>query len=138
MNVLFTGTEENEEVQLLPVNDQLAPAKFDERVLGQESEESLLMPDEEFQQFVVVNVAGSDEQELGRALAEFVRDFKVRVLGDQHASVLVRQGQQEWIGGAVLLGEIERVNDIVPALPEPERKPARQLGIDQELHAARG
>jgi hypothetical protein len=35
-----------EEVQLLPVNDHLAPAQFDELVLGQEAEESLLMPDE--------------------------------------------------------------------------------------------
>ena len=39
-------TEIIEEVQLLPVNDHLAPAQFDELVLGQEAEESLLMPDE--------------------------------------------------------------------------------------------
>ena len=55
-----------EEVPVLLVNDQLASAQFDERVLGQEAEESLLVPDEEFQQFIIVNVAGGDEQELGR------------------------------------------------------------------------
>ena len=127
-----------EEVPVLLVNDQLASAQFDERVLGQEAEESLLVPDEEFQQFIIVNVAGGDEQKLGRTLAEFVSNFEVRVFGDQHASFLVRQGQQGWIGGAVLLAEIERVDDVMPALLEPEREPARQLGIDQELHAARG
>ena len=38
----------------------------------------------------------------------------------------------------VLFGEIERGDDVMPALLEPERESARQLGIDQELHAARG
>jgi hypothetical protein len=61
VNVLLTRTEEIEEVQGLPVNDQLAPAQFDERALGQETEESFLVPDEELQQFIVVNVAGGDE-----------------------------------------------------------------------------
>ena len=70
--------------------------------------------------------------------AKFERDLAVGVFGDEHAIVLVRQGQQEWIGRAVLLVEIERMDDVMPALPEPERKPARQLGINQELHAARG
>lgn len=46
--------------------------------------------------------------------------------------------QQEWIGRAVLFGEIERVDDVMPALPEPESESARRLGIDLELHAARG
>ena len=73
-----------------------------------------------------------------RTLAEFVCDFKVGVLGYQDASVLVRQGQQEWIGRAVLLGEIKCVDDVMPALLKPERKPTRQLGIDQKVHAARG
>jgi hypothetical protein len=45
-NVLLARTEAIEEVQLLPVNDHLVPAQFDELVLGQEAEESLLMPDE--------------------------------------------------------------------------------------------
>jgi hypothetical protein len=45
-NALLARTEVIEEVQLLPVNDHLAPAQFDELVLGQEAEESLLMPDE--------------------------------------------------------------------------------------------
>jgi hypothetical protein len=39
---LFARTEVIEEVRLLPVNDHLAPAQFDELVLGQEAEESLL------------------------------------------------------------------------------------------------
>ena len=46
VNVLLTRTEEIEETQVLLVNDQLAPAQFDELVLGQEAEEGLLMPDE--------------------------------------------------------------------------------------------
>jgi hypothetical protein len=46
VNVLPTRTEVIEEVQLLPVNDHLVPAQFNELVLGQEAEESLLMPDE--------------------------------------------------------------------------------------------
>ena len=62
MNVLLARTEEIEEVSVLPVNDQLAPAQFDERVLSQETEESVLVPDEELEQLVVVNVAGGDEQ----------------------------------------------------------------------------
>jgi len=33
-------------MELLPVNDHLAPAQFDELVLGQEAEERLLVPDE--------------------------------------------------------------------------------------------
>ena len=37
-----------------------------------------------------------------------------------------------------LLGKIERVDHVMPALLEPQRQPARQLGVDQELHAARG
>ena len=45
-NAVLARTEVIEEVQLLPVNDHLAPAQFDELVLGQEAEESLLMPDE--------------------------------------------------------------------------------------------
>jgi hypothetical protein len=44
--VLLARTQMLEEAQLLPVNDHLAPAQFDELVLGQEAEESLLMPDE--------------------------------------------------------------------------------------------
>jgi len=43
---LTPRSEVIEELQLLPVNDHLAPAQFDELVLGQEAEESLLMPDE--------------------------------------------------------------------------------------------
>ena len=50
------------------------------------------MPDEECQQFVVVNVAGAEEQQLGRTLAEFKSYFEVGVLGDQRAVVLVRPG----------------------------------------------
>jgi hypothetical protein len=33
-------------LQLLSVNDNLVPAEFDELVLGEQAEESLLMPDE--------------------------------------------------------------------------------------------
>ena len=44
--VLLARAEVVEEVQLLPVNDHLVPAQFDELVLGQEAEERLLMPDE--------------------------------------------------------------------------------------------
>ena len=46
VNALLARTEVIEKVQLLPMNDHLAPAQFDELVLGQEAEESLLMPDE--------------------------------------------------------------------------------------------
>ncbi len=46
VNVLLARKEAIEEVKLLPVNDHLVPAQFDELVLGQEAEESLLMPDE--------------------------------------------------------------------------------------------
>jgi hypothetical protein len=42
--------------------------------------------------------------------------------GDQHTLVLVRQGQKEWISGAILLGEVKCVNHAVPALLEPENK----------------
>ena len=45
-NALLARTEIIEEVQLLPVNDYLALAQFDELVLGQEAEESRLVPDE--------------------------------------------------------------------------------------------
>ena len=38
----------------------------------------------------------------------------------------------------LVLGNTERVDHVMPALLEPERQPARQLRIDQELHAARG
>ncbi len=41
-NSHLARTEVIEEVHLLPVNDHLAPAQFDELVLGQEAEESLL------------------------------------------------------------------------------------------------
>ncbi len=41
-------------------------------------------------------------------------------------------------GSAVLLGEIECVNHVMPAPLEPEHESARQLGIDQKLHAAKG
>lgn len=107
-------------------------------MLLQETNEGFLVSSEERQQFIIVDVAGGDEQELGRTLAELVRDLKISVLGDQDASVFVRQGQQEWIGSAVLLGEIKRMDDVMSALLEPERKSARQLGINQKLHAARG
>ena len=96
------------------------------------------MPDEESQQFVVMNVASGDEQELGRALAEFVRDLEIGVLGDQHAQLGVRKGQKRGIRGSILLGEVKSVNHVMPALLKPEREPAWQLGIHQELHAARG
>ena len=46
VNALLARTEVVEEVQLLPVNDHLVPAQFDELVLGQEAEERLLVPDE--------------------------------------------------------------------------------------------
>jgi hypothetical protein len=71
-------------------------------------------------------------------LSEFTGDLRISILGDQHAIALVRQGQNERIRGTVLFGEIERVNDLMPALPEPDREPARQLSIDQTLHTARG
>ena len=38
----------------------------------------------------------------------------------------------------IVLGNIDRVDHVMPALLEPERQPARQLRIDQELHAAKG
>jgi hypothetical protein len=41
---------------------------------------------------------------------------------DHHTRVLVRQGQKDWISGAILLGELKCVNHVVPALPEPESK----------------
>ena len=127
-----------EEFQLSFVNDQLALIQFDEGVVIQEAEESLLVPGEKFQQFIVVNVAGSDEEQLGRALAKFVGDFEIGVLGNQHALVLVRQVQEKWIWRAVFSSEIQGVNYVVPALLKPERESARQLGIDQEPHAAKG
>lgn len=96
------------------------------------------MSREQTQQLVVMDIAGGDEQKPGRTLAEFVGNFKVSVFGDQNAIVFVRQGQQEGIGGAVLLGEIEGVYHVMPPLLEPKRESARQLGIDQEFHAARG
>src|SRR5207247_1200486 len=68
---------ETEATQGLLVNDQLASAQFDERVLVQQMEERFLMPREEFQQLIVVNVARGDEQELGRALVEFVRNCEI-------------------------------------------------------------
>jgi len=37
-----------------------------------------------------------------------------------------------------LLGEIQRVDHLMSALLEPGREAARQLGINHELHAARG
>jgi len=46
VNVLLARSEVIEEVQLLSVNDNLVPAQFDELVLSQQAEESLLMPDE--------------------------------------------------------------------------------------------
>ena len=45
-NTPLARTEVIEEVPLLPVNDHLAPAQLNELVLGQEAEQSLLMPDE--------------------------------------------------------------------------------------------
>lgn len=98
------------------MNYQIASAEFDKRVLGQKEQEGFLVPDEEFQQFIIVNVASGDEQELGRTLAEFKSDLEIGVFGDEHAIFLVRQGQKEWIGRAVLLGEIQRVSDLMPAL----------------------
>lgn len=62
VNVLLARTEQIEEVPVLLVNDQLASTQFDERMLGQETEEGFLVPDEEFKQFAVVDVAGGDEQ----------------------------------------------------------------------------
>lgn len=61
VKILPVRTEEIGEGHALLVDDHLAPAQFDERVLGQEAEESFFIPDEEFEQFVVVNVAGGDE-----------------------------------------------------------------------------
>ena len=87
---------------------------------------------------VFKNVAGGDEEQLGRALAEFVGDFEIGVLGNQHALVLVRQVQEKWIWSAVSLSEIQGVNYVMPALLKPERESARQLRIDQEPHAAKG
>ncbi len=55
-----------------------------------------------------------------------------------YALLGVRKGQKRCVRGAILLGEIQRVNRVLPALLKPEREPARQLGIHQELHAARG
>jgi hypothetical protein len=46
----------------LPVNDQLVPAQLEARVLSQQTDERFLGADEEFQQFIVVDVAGGDEQ----------------------------------------------------------------------------
>ena len=48
VNVLLARSEDIKEVPVLPVNNQLAQAQFDECVLGQEAEERVLMPDEEF------------------------------------------------------------------------------------------
>lgn len=57
VKALRTRTVKIEAVQGLPVNDQPASAQFDERVLGQKMEASFPVPDEEFEQFVVVNVS---------------------------------------------------------------------------------
>ena len=48
------------------------------------------------------------------------------------------QGSHRFGWRAVLPSEVKRVNRIMPALLKPEREPTRQLGIHQELHAARG
>ena len=138
VNVLFPGAEEIEEVQSLPVNDQLIAAQFEEGMRLQQSENCSFMPGEEFQQFVVMDVARGNQQELGRPLTKFVRDLEVRVLGDQNTVVLICEVQKNWILRAVLLGEVQSVNHFVPALLKPEREPVWQLGINQELHAARG
>lgn len=127
-----------EEVRRSPVDDQLASGEFDKRVLGQEAEERFLMLYEDLQQLVVVNVAGADEEKLGRALAEFERGFEVGVFADEHAIIPVRQAQKRHVKSAVLLREIQCVDDLMPALLKPTRESAWQLGINHELHAAKG
>ena len=48
VNVLFSGTEKIQKVQVSFVNDQLAPAQFQEYVLVEQAKEHLLVLCEEF------------------------------------------------------------------------------------------
>ena len=138
LNVLFPGTEEIQKVSALFVNNQLALAQFYESMLFQETEERRLMPGEEFHKSVVADIARGNQQKLGWPLTELEGDLKIRVLGDQHALILICQGQKHWILRPVLSVEVKCVDHVMPALPKPESQTARQLGINQDLQAARG
>src|SRR5215204_5084035 len=77
---------------------------------------------------------GDQEQLTWLPLEDTVR-HEVGILGYHDARLALRAGDDRRIGCAVSCRELERVDRAVAAPTQRQGQPARQLGIDQPVHA---
>jgi hypothetical protein len=62
------------------MNDDRGSTEFDEAMLVEQAEQGGFVPVEQRQQFVVVDVARRDQQQLGRAFIKFEAQLKIGTL----------------------------------------------------------
>lgn len=67
-----------------------------------------------------------------------VSNHEVSVFADDDTILAARQRGDVGIPRPILLGQVERMQNIVPACVQPARQSSRQLRIDDEPHAANG
>lgn len=86
----------------------------------------------------VAQVASADPHKMSRSVPQDVRLDEIRVLGDDDPALALRPLHDLIVGGGIPLGQVEGVSGIHPLPQQPSCEPAGELGIDQEVHAARG
>jgi hypothetical protein len=60
------------------------------------------------------------------------------VFRDEHSLILIGMKEDVAIRRSVTMRQIERMNRVAPRSRKPARHPARQLGINQEIHGSVG
>lgn len=93
-------------------------------------------PNHQRHQRRVPNVASRDRKQLRRPLAQEVAVSEVAVLRHHDPIVSISDSDQLGISRTVALGQITGVHDVMASTPKSFNETRRQLGVDQQSHAA--
>jgi hypothetical protein len=118
------------------MNDEAGLREFDQAGLGEAGDNAVDVDFEKSEKPAIGDVAGGDEKKPGRMTGEDVGVEKVGILGDDDGSIVVCDGGDGGVRGAVSGGQIKGVAGVVTEFAKPDGQKAGKLGINEKIHEA--
>lgn len=118
------------------MNDETARAKFYESRATQRIDDRFEVPGEKREEIPIRDVPGGNNKQAARRPTKQVTVTKIPVLCHQHAIRFVGYSCDTAVRRPIPRRQLRGVDGIVARRFEQMGEPQRQLGVDEEVHAA--